>query len=315
MHESWVSGSSGRRSDDQALPYTECAWAAATTSGRAAWIWPWMTKAAWFTGQSPSTTSPWWLTRIRSFTRICLKFMPNGFTQKWSSRSGSRAVMCPATLASNPNCPNNRNAAASRCLRCRRSFAVVANVGNAWGRRSDGMVIPPGGFEPEVYGSSLALLRPTELGDIRARRRGDRARPDSGGSQHPLAPRRCAASRAAPVRWGSDRQLAQRGLPATLGVAPHHLRRRAGSHAPVGQRTPHNRAGGDRHIATNARTGQDDDTGPEPRSGPDLDRILGGPLPTDRHVDVAVHVVLVGHVHVGAERHVVTDLDRTVADE
>ena len=36
------------------------------TSGRAACTCEWMAKAALFTGQSPSTTSPWWLTRIRS---------------------------------------------------------------------------------------------------------------------------------------------------------------------------------------------------------------------------------------------------------
>ena len=40
-----------------------------------------------------TTTSPWSFTRIRSFTRIILKFMPNGLTQKWSRSSGSRAVM------------------------------------------------------------------------------------------------------------------------------------------------------------------------------------------------------------------------------
>ena len=34
-----------------------------------------MANAAALTGQSPSTTSPSWLTRIRSVTRICLKFI------------------------------------------------------------------------------------------------------------------------------------------------------------------------------------------------------------------------------------------------
>ena len=34
---------------------------------------------------------------------MCLKFMPNGFTQKRSGCSGSRTVMCPATPSSNPN--------------------------------------------------------------------------------------------------------------------------------------------------------------------------------------------------------------------
>ena len=46
-----------------------------------------MANAARLTGQVPSTTSPSWFTRSRSFTRICLKFMPSGFTQKWSSSS------------------------------------------------------------------------------------------------------------------------------------------------------------------------------------------------------------------------------------
>ena len=80
-------GSSGRAagaSEDQDLPYTECACAAATTSGRAAWTCEWMANAARFTGQLPSTTSPWSLTRMRSLTRIILKFMPKGLTQKWS---------------------------------------------------------------------------------------------------------------------------------------------------------------------------------------------------------------------------------------
>src|SRR6478672_4582741 len=154
MHESCVSASSGRRIDDHALPYTECACAAAITSGRAAWIWPWMTNAAVLTGQLPSTTSPLWLTRMRSFTRICLKFMANGLTQKWSSSSGSRAVMWPATPSSNPNAPNRRNAAASRCLRWRRSSSAFAKVGNACGERSDGMEVPPGWAVVRFYGSS-----------------------------------------------------------------------------------------------------------------------------------------------------------------
>src|SRR5271163_1823732 len=57
--------------------------------------------------------------------------MPKGFTQKWSSRSGSRAVMCPATPSSNPKRENRRNAAASIRLRYRRSSAAVANLGGA----------------------------------------------------------------------------------------------------------------------------------------------------------------------------------------
>ncbi len=95
----------------------EWEWAAATTSGRAAWIWEWMAKAAVLTGLSPSTTSPSWLTRIRSETRMWPKCMAKGLTQKWSSRSGSRAVMWPATPSSKPNLENSRNAAARRCFR------------------------------------------------------------------------------------------------------------------------------------------------------------------------------------------------------
>src|SRR5438270_5051901 len=56
-----------------------------------------------------------------------LKCTPNGFTQKWSGRSGSRAVMCPVTPSSKPNFENKRNAAASRSLRCRRSSSTVVN--------------------------------------------------------------------------------------------------------------------------------------------------------------------------------------------
>ena len=56
-------GSSVRPSVENARPYGECVWAAALTSGRAAWIWLWMANAAVFTGQSPSTTLPWWSTQ------------------------------------------------------------------------------------------------------------------------------------------------------------------------------------------------------------------------------------------------------------
>ena len=67
--------------------------------------------------------------RMRSETRMWLKLMPNGFTQKWSSRSGSRAVMWPATPSSKPNLPKSRKPAARRCLRCRRSSSTVSNFG------------------------------------------------------------------------------------------------------------------------------------------------------------------------------------------
>ena len=64
---------------------------------------------------------------------IVLKSMPNGFTQKWSARSGSRAVMWPATPSSKPNRPKRRNAAARRCLRCRRSSSTVVQPENGKG--------------------------------------------------------------------------------------------------------------------------------------------------------------------------------------
>ena len=103
--------------------------AAAIASGRAACTWLWMANAAGFTGQVPSTTDPAWSTRMRSLTLMRLKCMANGFTQNVSGNSGSRAVMCPATPSSNPALLNNRNAAASRCLRCRRSASTESNVG------------------------------------------------------------------------------------------------------------------------------------------------------------------------------------------
>src|SRR5579875_3529435 len=129
MQASWVMGSNGRPSDDQALPCTEWAWAAATTSGRAWCTAEWMTNAARLTGRRPCTTSPWWLTRIRSDTLMWRKFMPKGLTQKWSVSSGSRAVMWPATPSENPSLPKMRRAPARRCLRCSRSSARVPNVG------------------------------------------------------------------------------------------------------------------------------------------------------------------------------------------
>ena len=45
------------------------------------------------TGWLPSTTSPLWLTRMRSDALIRPKLMPKPFTQKVSVNSGSRAVM------------------------------------------------------------------------------------------------------------------------------------------------------------------------------------------------------------------------------
>src|SRR5580698_1267442 len=113
----------------KALPWRECARAAATTSGRARCTWEWMQKAARFTGLVPSTTVPSWLTRINSDTLIWLKLMPNGLTQKCSGYSGSRAVMWPATPSENPSLPKTRNAPASCCLRYNRSAATSACCG------------------------------------------------------------------------------------------------------------------------------------------------------------------------------------------
>ena len=126
-------GSMVRRNVDQARPHLEWVWAAATTSGRAWWTWLWMAKAAWLTGQSPSTTAPLWSTQIRSDTRMRSKLSPNGLTQNSSGCSGSWAVTCPATPSLKPNRPKRRNVAASRCLRCNRSSSTEANSGNVWG--------------------------------------------------------------------------------------------------------------------------------------------------------------------------------------
>ena len=79
---SWLSMRSGRPSAENVRPYIEWQWAAAITSGRAAWRPEWMAKAAVFTGWSPITTAPVSLTQIRSETVMYLKFFPNGFTQK-----------------------------------------------------------------------------------------------------------------------------------------------------------------------------------------------------------------------------------------
>ena len=112
-------------------------WAAALTSGRAAWIWLWMANAAVLTGQSPSTTWPSWSTRIRSRVRIRPKLMPNGLTQNSSGCSGSRPVRWPATPSLNPNLSNRRKAAAIRCFMWVRSSSGEENVGKWWGLRSD----------------------------------------------------------------------------------------------------------------------------------------------------------------------------------
>ena len=98
-------------------------------SGRASCNAEWIANAAVLTLPSPSTTSPRELTSSRSDTQMWLKGIAKRFTQKWSSSSGSRAVMCPATPSSNPNLPKMRNAAANRCLRCWRSSSTVSYFG------------------------------------------------------------------------------------------------------------------------------------------------------------------------------------------
>src|SRR5205807_797590 len=64
------------------------------------------------------------------------------FTQKWSKRSGSRAVMWPATPSSNRNREKRRNAAARRCLRCSRSSWTESNCGGS-GSPMSGIWTPP----------------------------------------------------------------------------------------------------------------------------------------------------------------------------
>src|SRR5277367_2213832 len=85
--------SSSLPNTDHAFPYTECAWHAAWTSGRALWISLWMAKAAALMGSSPTTTSPASLTRMRSETVIREKCVERGLSQKWSVRMGSRTEL------------------------------------------------------------------------------------------------------------------------------------------------------------------------------------------------------------------------------
>ncbi len=64
------------------MPYTECAWQAATTSGRAAWIAEWMTNPARFTGLRPyhDVAAVGHEQQVRH--PHVAELMPNGFTQK-----------------------------------------------------------------------------------------------------------------------------------------------------------------------------------------------------------------------------------------
>ena len=62
---------------------------------------------------------------------MCAKCMPNGFTQKWSGHSGSRAVIWPAIPSLKPNFAKRRKAEAKRCLRCTRSSLTVWKIGGS----------------------------------------------------------------------------------------------------------------------------------------------------------------------------------------
>src|SRR5262249_53387147 len=134
----------------------------------AAWICEWIANAALLTGQVPSTTSPSSSTSSRSRTRICLKFIPKGFTQNRFGCSGSRTVMWPATPSSKRKRPKTRNAAARRCLRWRRSSATSSNVGNRWGVRS-GTTAPNLDLRHLQGGERLPQLRLADLPGWRVR--------------------------------------------------------------------------------------------------------------------------------------------------
>src|SRR4051812_34077267 len=139
------------------------------TSGRAACTCEWMQNAASLTWKLPSTTSPLWLTRIRSDCRTCANGTPNGLTQNVSGSIGSRAVIWPATPSSKPNFANSRNPAASRCLRCSRSSSGEENsgiVGNHFstmpGEYAAEPPRPPSASEGSVpVGAVVPLAHPT----------------------------------------------------------------------------------------------------------------------------------------------------------
>ena len=106
---------------------------------------------------------------------MCLKFIPNGFTQKRSRCSGSRTVMWPATPSSKPNLPNSRNDAASRCLRCSRSSSTESNFGRKARSGSNAVMA-------EILGPAGASgsLRAQRLGGPDPGRRPGRPRPRAG---------------------------------------------------------------------------------------------------------------------------------------
>ena len=95
---------------------------------------------------------------------MCPKCIPNGFTQKWSVSSGSRAVMWPATPSSNPNLENRRNAAAKRCLRWSRSSTMLN-----WGGAGNRVWPPPTSLASVSCGVSVSsdavvMMTSLELG-------------------------------------------------------------------------------------------------------------------------------------------------------
>ena len=91
-----------------------------------------MKKPAVLIGWSPITISPAGLTSWRSETRIRPNGTASGLIQKWSVSSGSRAVMCPDAPRLKPNFAKTRKAAASCCLRCRRSTAGSGFDASGW---------------------------------------------------------------------------------------------------------------------------------------------------------------------------------------
>ena len=98
-------GRRGRPSAENDLPCMECECAAASTSGRAAWIWEWMAKAAPLSSApSPSMMAPWESTRIRLDAVMWENGTPHGLTQNVSGSSGSRTVTWPAA----PTAPSSK---------------------------------------------------------------------------------------------------------------------------------------------------------------------------------------------------------------
>src|SRR5216684_1123509 len=99
---------------------------------------------------------------MRSETRMRPKCRPKGFTQKWSSRSGSRAVMWPATPSSKPKREKRRKAAARRSLRWRRSSAGVAKTG---GRGTRSMKVLWAGEAADVDGCGMGTSVMQSVGE------------------------------------------------------------------------------------------------------------------------------------------------------